>query len=64
MPTPPPPKRFPARDEIAAVRAATEPLDAGGEAERGCRIAGRAMARRGMGKLAFLDVVDRSGRIR
>ena len=63
MPTPPPPKRFPARDEIAAVRAATEPLDAGGEAERGCRIAGRAMARRGMGKLAFLDVVDRSGRI-
>ena len=63
MPTPPPPKRFPARDEIAAVRAATEPLEAGGEAERGCRIAGRAMARRGMGKLAFLDVVDRSGRI-
>ena len=63
MPTPPPPKRFPARDEIAAVRAATEPLDAGAEAERGCRIAGRAMARRGMGKLAFLDVVDRSGRI-
>ena len=63
MPTTPPPKRFPARDEIAAVRAATEPLDAGGEAERGCRIAGRAMARRGMGKLAFLDVVDRSGRI-
>jgi len=63
MPTPPPPKRFPARDEIAAVRAATEPLEAGGEAERGCRIAGRAMARRGLGKLAFLDVVDRSGRI-
>ena len=63
MPTTPPPKRFPARDEIAAVRAATEPLDAGGEAKRGCRIAGRAMARRGMGKLAFLDVVDRSGRI-
>src|SRR6476659_11450210 len=63
MPTPRPPKRFPARDEIAAVRAATEPLDAGAEAERGCRIAGRAMARRGMGKLAFLDVVDRSGRI-
>jgi lysyl-tRNA synthetase class 2 len=63
MPTTPPPKRFPARDEIAAVRAATEPLDAGGEAERSCRIAGRAMARRGMGKLAFLDVVDRSGRI-
>ena len=27
------------------------------------RIAGRAMARRDMGKLVFLDVVDRSGRI-
>jgi lysyl-tRNA synthetase class 2 len=59
----PPPKRFPDRDEIAAVRALAEPLGAGAEAETRCRIAGRAMARRGMGKLVFLDVVDRSGRI-
>ncbi len=63
MPAQPPPKRFPDRDEIAAVRAAAEPLDAGAEAGGTCRIAGRAMARRGMGKLVFLDVVDRSGRI-
>jgi lysyl-tRNA synthetase class 2 len=57
------PKRFPNRDEIAAVRGATEPLEAGGVAEETKRIAGRAMARRGMGKLVFLDVVDRSARI-
>ncbi len=57
------PKRFPDRDEIAVVRAEAEPLESGGEAERVRRIAGRAMARREMGKLVFLDVVDRSGRI-
>ena len=28
-----------------------------------CRLAGRVMARRDMGKLVFLDLVDRSGRI-
>ena len=64
MPTTPPPKRFPDRDEIAAVRAEAEPLERRAERPgRSCRIAGRAMARRGMGKLVFLDVVDRSGRI-
>ena len=60
---PPAPKRFPDRDEIAAVRAEADPLEAGAEADATRRIAGRAMARRGMGKLVFLDVVDRSGRI-
>jgi lysyl-tRNA synthetase class 2 len=57
------PKRFPDRDEIAAVRAEAEPLENGGSADATRRIAGRAMARREMGKLVFLDVVDRSGRI-
>ncbi len=57
------PKRFPDRDHIAAVRAEAEPLEDGAEAGTTRRIAGRAMARRGMGKLVFLDVVDRSGRI-
>jgi lysyl-tRNA synthetase class 2 len=57
------PKRFPDRDEIAVVRADAEPLEAGSVADTTRRIAGRAMARRGMGKLVFLDVVDRSGRI-
>ncbi|MEX0849907.1 MAG: lysine--tRNA ligase [Gaiellaceae bacterium] len=57
------PKRFPERDEIAAVRGATEELEAGGELDESRRLAGRVMARREMGKLVFLDLVDRSGRI-
>ncbi len=57
------PKRFPDRDEVAAVRAATEPLDPGQTSDEKHRLAGRVMARRDMGKLVFLDLVDRSGRI-
>ena len=57
------PKRFPDRDEVAAVRAECEPLGPGEEADVTRRLAGRAMARRGMGKLVFVDLVDRSGRI-
>jgi lysyl-tRNA synthetase, class II len=57
------PKRFPDRVEIASVRAEAEPLDPGGEAPETRRVAGRVMARRDMGKLVFLDLVDRSGRI-
>src|SRR5213079_1114724 len=59
----PAPKRFPNRDEVAAVRAEAEPLEAGATAEPTRRLAGRVMARRDMGKLVFLDLVDRSGRI-
>ena len=57
------PKRFPDRVEIAAVRAEAEQLEAGHEGESKHRIAGRVLARREMGKLVFLDLVDRSGRI-
>ena len=57
------PKRFPDRDEIAAVRASTEELEAGAEVDVTRRLAGRVLARREMGKLVFLDLVDRSGRI-
>jgi lysyl-tRNA synthetase class 2 len=57
------PKRFPDRDEIASVRAEAEQLEPGGEADVKRRIAGRVIARREMGKLIFLDLVDRSGRI-
>src|SRR3954449_1093549 len=57
------PKRFPERDEIATVRAEIEPLEPGAEAETKRRLAGRVMARREMGKLVFIDLVDRSGRI-
>jgi lysyl-tRNA synthetase class 2 len=56
-------KRFPDRVEIASVRRECEPLEAGQAADTSRRIAGRALARRDMGKLVFLDVVDRSGRI-
>jgi len=59
----PAPKRFPDRDEIAAVRAAIEPLESGEQLDDERRVAGRVMARREMGKLVFLDLVDRSGRI-
>jgi lysyl-tRNA synthetase, class II len=57
------PKRFPDRDEIATVRAESEALGDGEQVETTRRLAGRAMARREMGKLVFLDLVDRSGRI-
>jgi lysyl-tRNA synthetase class 2 len=57
-------KRFPDRDEVAAVRAEAEQLEPGAtDATTKRRLAGRVMARRDMGKLVFLDLVDRSGRI-
>jgi lysyl-tRNA synthetase, class II len=57
------PKRFPDRDEIAVVRAEAEGLEPGVEGAEERRLAGRVLARREMGKLTFLDLVDRSGRI-
>src|SRR4051794_20057024 len=57
------PKRFPDRTEIAAVRAAAERAEHGETLDDELRVAGRVMARREMGKLTFLDLVDRSGRI-
>ena len=58
------PKRFPDRDEVAAVRAEAEQLEPGAtDDSTKRRLAGRVMARRDMGKLVFLDLVDRSGRI-
>src|SRR5262245_43513647 len=57
-------KRFPDRDEVAAVRAAAQQLEPGAtDDSTRRRLAGRVMARRDMGKLVFLDLVDRSGRI-
>jgi lysyl-tRNA synthetase, class II len=57
------PKRFPGRVDVASVRAEADLLEPGEEAADERRIAGRVMARRGHGKLVFLDLVDRSGRI-
>jgi lysyl-tRNA synthetase class 2 len=56
-------KRFPDRDDISVVRAEAERLEPGNESSDKRRLAGRVMARREMGKLVFLDLVDRSGRI-
>jgi lysyl-tRNA synthetase class 2 len=57
------PKRFPDPDAIADVRAEAERLEPGSEAPDGRRVAGRVLARREMGKVTFLDLVDRSARI-
>jgi lysyl-tRNA synthetase, class II len=48
---------------IAAVKAPHDDLPAGEETDVRARIAGRLAARRGQGRAAFLDVVDRSGRM-
>jgi lysyl-tRNA synthetase, class II len=57
------PKRFPDREEISVVRSEADRLEPGTEAGEQHRVAGRVLARRDMGKLMFLDLVDRSGRI-
>jgi lysyl-tRNA synthetase class 2 len=54
---------FPGVEPIAAVRAAHADLAAGEETDVGHRVAGRLVARRGHGGAAFLDLVDRSGRL-
>jgi lysyl-tRNA synthetase class 2 len=58
-----PPKRFADRDEIERVRAEAEALEVSQEGSEERRLAGRVLARRDMGKLVFLDLVDRSGRM-
>jgi lysyl-tRNA synthetase class 2 len=57
------PKRFPDRDEILRVRGEADALEIGAEGADERRLAGRVLARRDLGKLVFLDLVDRSGRI-
>jgi lysyl-tRNA synthetase class 2 len=57
------PHTFGGVQTIADVKAPHEDLEAGEETETRARIAGRLAARRGQGKAAFLDLVDRSGRM-
>ncbi|MDQ3933998.1 MAG: lysine--tRNA ligase [Actinomycetota bacterium] len=57
------PHAFPGVGAIDAVHVAHGGLEAGEETDSAYRVAGRLAARRGMGKVAFLDLVDRSGRI-
>ncbi len=57
------PYSFPGVEPISGVRGAYEHLEVGQETEERHRVAGRIAARRGAGKAAFLDLVDRSGKI-
>jgi lysyl-tRNA synthetase class 2 len=57
------PHQYAGVQPIAQVKAPQEGLEAGEETDVRARIAGRLAARRGQGKAAFLDVVDRSGRM-
>ena len=57
------PHKFDGVEPIASVRAAHPDLPKGEDTDSAHRVAGRIAARRGQGKMAFIDVVDRSGRI-
>ena len=57
------PYAFPDAEPIAGILAAYDHLAAGEETDDKHRVAGRVAARRGSGKAAFLDLVDRSGKI-
>jgi lysyl-tRNA synthetase, class II len=48
---------------IAEVHTAHDDLEAGAETDVAYRVAGRMIARRGHGGAAFLDLVDRSGKL-
>ncbi|WP_320673165.1 lysine--tRNA ligase [Patulibacter defluvii] len=57
------PHDFDGVEPIAAVRERHAELEDGAETDVRHRIAGRLRARRGQGKMAFLDLDDRSGRV-
>ncbi len=57
------PREFPGRVGIADVRADYDSLTPGEESDVVVRVAGRLSARRGQGKIAFLDLEDRDGKI-
>jgi lysyl-tRNA synthetase class 2 len=57
------PHAFGGVQPIAEVKGPHEALEAGAETDVQARVAGRIAGRRGQGKAAFLDLVDRSGRI-
>jgi lysyl-tRNA synthetase, class II len=57
------PHAFPGVEPIDSIVSAYERLQAGEETDERHRVAGRIAARRGAGKAAFLDLIDRSGRI-
>ena len=57
------PHAYPGVVGVATVHEAHADLPDGEETEARYRVAGRIAARRGQGKMAFIDLVDRSGRL-
>ncbi len=57
------PARFPDRLPIADVCERGEALPAGESLPDAVRVAGRVVARRGQGRMAFLDIEDQTGRL-
>jgi lysyl-tRNA synthetase, class II len=57
------PHAFEGVTPVAAVHAAHADLPAGADSDARVRVAGRLHARRGQGRMAFLDLDDRSGRL-
>jgi lysyl-tRNA synthetase, class II len=57
------PYSFPGAEPIAGVLAGYDQLAPGEETEDRHRVAGRIAARRGSGKAAFLDLLDRTGKL-
>jgi lysyl-tRNA synthetase class 2 len=57
------PHEFDGVTPVAEVHAAHDTLEPGAETDAAYRIAGRMTARRGHGGAAFIDVVDRSGKL-
>ena len=57
------PHSYPDRTPITDAREANEGLESGDTGSRSVRVAGRITGRRGQGKVIFMDLVDRSGKI-
>ena len=57
------PHAYPGVQPIGAIHAAHGDLPAGEDSDARYRVAGRLHARRGQGRMAFLDLDDRTGRI-
>jgi lysyl-tRNA synthetase class 2 len=57
------PHAFADTEPIAEILPAYEQLEPGEETDERHRVAGRIAARRGAGKAAFLDLIDRTGKI-
>jgi lysyl-tRNA synthetase, class II len=57
------PHSFSGVTPVAEIHAAHTDVEPGEDTDHRYRVAGRLAARRGQGKMAFLDLVDRSGRL-